>query len=159
MSRWSATWSPLKTFRPASSSHSGSARKEATTLPPSPENVAEEAAMEERGDAHRIPSKTIRRTTRPDQEANSLCGSQFHPYYALCFIYRCEDVRFVGVIRDSVSLCARVSRTCPVCVPAPPGVFLPVGIQYPSCIALLSTEKRETQGEKRTVYMYFGLSC
>ena len=34
-------------------------------------------------------------------------------------------VRFVGVIR--VPLCARVSRVCPVCVPAPPGVFLPVG--------------------------------
>ena len=33
-------------------------------------------------------------------------------------------VRFVGVIR--VPLCARVSRVCPVCVPAPPGVFLPV---------------------------------
>ena len=25
-----------------------------------------------------------------------------------------------------VPLCARVSRMCPVCVPAPPGVFLPV---------------------------------
>ena len=32
-------------------------------------------------------------------------------------------VRFVGVIR--VPLCARVSRVRPVCVPAPPGVFLP----------------------------------
>ena len=32
-------------------------------------------------------------------------------------------VRFVGVIR--VRLCARVSRVRPVCVPAPPGVFLP----------------------------------
>ena len=31
-------------------------------------------------------------------------------------------VRFVGVIR--VPLCARVSRVCPVCVPAPPVVFL-----------------------------------
>ena len=34
-------------------------------------------------------------------------------------------VRFVCVIR--VPVCARVSRVCPVCVPAPPGVFLPVG--------------------------------
>jgi len=25
-----------------------------------------------------------------------------------------------------VPLCARVSRVCPLCVPAPPGVFLPV---------------------------------
>ena len=25
-----------------------------------------------------------------------------------------------------VPVCARVSRVCPVCVPAPPGVFLPV---------------------------------
>ena len=33
-------------------------------------------------------------------------------------------VRFVCVIR--VPVCARVSRACPVCVPAPPGVFLPV---------------------------------
>ena len=33
-------------------------------------------------------------------------------------------VRFVGVIR--VPLCAGVSRVCPVCVPAPPGDFLPV---------------------------------
>jgi hypothetical protein len=30
-------------------------------------------------------------------------------------------VRFVGVIR--VPLCARVSRVCPVCVPAPPVSF------------------------------------
>ena len=30
--------------------------------------------------------------------------------------------RFVCVIR--VPVCARVSRVCPVCVPAPPGVFL-----------------------------------
>ena len=35
-------------------------------------------------------------------------------------------VRFVGVIR--VPLCAHVSRVCPVCVPAPPGVFLPVPV-------------------------------
>ena len=34
-------------------------------------------------------------------------------------------VRFVCVIR--VPVCARVSRVCPVCVPAPPGIFLPVG--------------------------------
>ena len=36
-------------------------------------------------------------------------------------------VRFVCVIR--VPVCARVSRVsrlCPVCVPAPPDVFLPV---------------------------------
>ena len=33
-------------------------------------------------------------------------------------------LRFVCVIR--VPVCARVSRVCPVCVPAPPGVFLPV---------------------------------
>ena len=33
-------------------------------------------------------------------------------------------VRFVGVTR--VPLCARVSCVRPVCVPAPPGVFLPV---------------------------------
>ena len=33
-------------------------------------------------------------------------------------------VRFVGVTR--VPLCARVSCARPVCVPAPPGVFLPV---------------------------------
>ena len=32
-------------------------------------------------------------------------------------------VRFVCVVR--VPLCARVSRVCPVCVPAPPGVILP----------------------------------
>ena len=32
-------------------------------------------------------------------------------------------VRFVRVIR--VPACARVSLLCPVCVPAPPGVFLP----------------------------------
>jgi hypothetical protein len=31
-------------------------------------------------------------------------------------------VRYVCVIR--VPVCARVSRVCPVCVPAPPGVFL-----------------------------------
>ena len=34
-------------------------------------------------------------------------------------------VRFVCVIR--VPVCARVSRVCPVCVPAPRGDFLPVG--------------------------------
>ena len=33
-------------------------------------------------------------------------------------------VRFVCVFR--VPECARVSRACPVCVPAPPGVFFPV---------------------------------
>jgi hypothetical protein len=33
-------------------------------------------------------------------------------------------VRFVGVTR--VPLCVRVSCVRPVCVPAPPGVFLPV---------------------------------
>ena len=27
---------------------------------------------------------------------------------------------------DAAGVCARVSRACPVCVPAPPGVFLPV---------------------------------
>ena len=32
-------------------------------------------------------------------------------------------VRFVSVIR--VPLCASVSRVCPVCVPAPPGVPAP----------------------------------
>ena len=32
-------------------------------------------------------------------------------------------MRFVCVFR--VPECARVSRACPVCVPAPPGVFLP----------------------------------
>ena len=35
-------------------------------------------------------------------------------------------VRFFCVIR--VPLCACVSRVCPVCVPAPPGVFLPAHI-------------------------------
>ena len=37
-------------------------------------------------------------------------------------------VRFVGVTR--VPLCARVSCVRPVCVPAPPGVFLPVRGNY-----------------------------
>ena len=37
-------------------------------------------------------------------------------------------VRFVCVIR--VPVCARVSRVCPVCVPAPPGVFLPVSFYF-----------------------------
>ena len=35
-------------------------------------------------------------------------------------------MRFVGVTR--VPLCARVSCVRPVCVPAPPGVFLPVPV-------------------------------
>ena len=35
-------------------------------------------------------------------------------------------VRFVRVIR--VPACARVSRVSRVCVPAPPGVFLPVSV-------------------------------
>jgi len=38
-------------------------------------------------------------------------------------------VRFVCAVR--VPLCVRVSRVCPVCVPAPPGVFLPVTKQLP----------------------------
>ena len=33
-------------------------------------------------------------------------------------------VRFVFVIR-AVPVCARAPRVCPVCVPAPPGVFRP----------------------------------
>ena len=41
-------------------------------------------------------------------------------------------VRFVCVIR--VPVCARVSRACPVCVPAPPGVFLPVRENSLPCI-------------------------
>ena len=43
-------------------------------------------------------------------------------------------LRFLCVVR--VPLCARVSRVCPVCVPAPPGVFLPVTLlssTLPSC--------------------------
>ena len=48
-------------------------------------------------------------------------------------------VRFVGVTR--VPLCARVSCVRPVCVPAPPGVFLPVaatGIDL-TCLLLVFT--------------------
>ena len=37
-------------------------------------------------------------------------------------------VRFVCVIR--VPVCARAPRVCPVCVPAPPGVFLPVLVTF-----------------------------
>ena len=39
---------------------------------------------------------------------------------------------FVGVIR--VPLCARVSSVCPVCVPAPPGIFLPACTARVSCV-------------------------
>jgi hypothetical protein len=41
-------------------------------------------------------------------------------------------VRFVCVVR--VPLCVRVSRVSRVCVPAPPGVFLPV--QYSRLLGL-----------------------
>ena len=41
-------------------------------------------------------------------------------------------VRFVCVIR--VPVCARVSRVCPVCVPAPPGVLLLIGTGCPRCL-------------------------
>ena len=46
-------------------------------------------------------------------------------------------VRFVVVTR--VPLCARVSCVRPVCVPAPPGVFLPVPYRFTRAIVFPSS--------------------
>ena len=61
-------------------------------------------------------------------------------------------VRFVGVIR--VPLCARVSRVCPVCVPAPPVVFLRYmlpGVFLPVHVCALGSQVKSIHKQQTTI--------